>query len=330
MRLKRFSAVLLLVLTSACLVHAEEIYDSEPTFSPYSAGSVKRSVLREALDELNYIRWLVGVPNNVTLNDEYTRKAQHGAVLLDAIDTLTHTPGKPSDMSKSFYDLAYDATTHGNVFVSKMYQGSRVWGNVTLIGSIKGYMDDSNSSNISAVGHRRWLMNPRLKQVGFGISTRRGYSVMYVIEEFDNKSRVLSQKEYARYLKWLKWPISDEFITWPANKHPHPLEYFDAKTAWSITLNRDVFGTASRSNVIVKLTRMSDGSAWMFRAAKHDGYFNVTDNSVAYDQCIIFCPDKVGSYNYGETWRVEVSGLTRKNGRAATLSYTVRFTNSSR
>ena len=52
------------------LTEALEIYDSEPTFSPYSAGSVKRSVLLEALDELNYIRWLIGVPNNVKLNDE--------------------------------------------------------------------------------------------------------------------------------------------------------------------------------------------------------------------------------------------------------------------
>lgn len=326
LKLKRFSAVLLFVFVSACFAYAADIYDSEPTFSPYYAGSVNRSVLYDALDELNYIRWLIGVPNNVTLNDEYTRKAQHGAVLLDAIDTLTHTPGKPSDMSDTFYQLAYDATTHGNIAVSQMYRGSEKWGNITLSDSTKFYMDDSDEYNISQLGHRRWLMNPRMKHVGFGISTRRGYAVTYVIEEFDSSTQVLSPEEYERYLEWLKWPVSDEFITWPTNQHPHPLEYFAEGTAWSVTLNRDVFDTCTASSVNVMLTRQSDGSTWNFGSYGGDGYFNVTDNGVAYDQCIIFRPDGVGSYNNGETWRVDVSGLTRKDGSSAHLTYIVQFT----
>ena len=311
MKLKRFFAVVLLLLMSsfAASAFASGIYDYDPEFSPYYAGSVKSSVLYDALDELNYIRWLVGVPDNVTLDYEFTRRAQHGAVLLDAIDTLTHTPGKPSDMSTSFYELAYDSTTHGNIAVSQIYRGSEVWGNMSLSYSTKGYMDDSDDYNISRVGHRRWLMNPRMTRTGFGISTRRGYAVTYVIDEYNS----------------LDWPISDEYITWPAHKHFHPLTYFYADTAWSVTLNRNVFATVAPSDVTVRLTRQRDGETWIFSSSGSDGDFYVTDDSIAYDQCIIFRPDGISDYRNGELWRVSISGLPRLDGSIDAISYTVEF-----
>ena len=327
MRLKKFLAVFVMLLSVFALsAHADSIYNSEPSFSPYYAGSVKSDVLYEALREINYIRWLVGVPNNVTLNDEYTRKAQHGAVLLDATDILTHFPEKPSDMSTEFYDLGYDATSHGNIAVSKIYSGSDVRGNITLSRSTKLYMADSDNANLARLGHRRWLMNPRLKQTGFGISTRRGYAVTYVVEDFDNPSQTLSQEEYARYLEWLKWPISDEYITWPTNKHPHPLSYFWNDTAWSVTLNSEIFDEASSDDVSVRITRQSDGKMWTFGKNISNGYFNVTDASVAYDQCIIFRPDGIERYNDKETFSVQVFGLKKKNAGTASISYSVQFT----
>lgn len=282
---------------------ASDIYDSPPSFSPYYAGSVKKSVLNDALSELNYIRHLIGVPDSVVLDDEYTNKAQHGAVLLDAIDRMTHTPSKPLDMSDSFYELGYDATTHGNVAYST--------GEITLKLSTKLFMYDSDSSNVSALGHRRWLMNPRMKRVGFGISTRRGYEVTYVIDEDEGNS---------------SWPISDSFITWPANKFPHHLEYMEADTAWSVTLNQEIFNEPSYDSVSVRLTRTNDGTVWELNRNSDDGFFNVNTQGYAYDPCIIFRPKSITGYNDGETWRVEISGLTLKDGGTGNISYTVTFT----
>lgn len=328
MKLKKILATLFMTLLLISSAYASDIYNSEPKFAPYSAGSVKSSVLNEALEELNYIRWLVGVPNNVTLSEEYTRKAQHGAVLLDALNTLTHTPSQPGDMSNSFYSLGYDATSHGNIAYAQIYSNGQYSGNMTLSKSTKMYMEDSDAHNISAVGHRRWLMNPRLKQTGFGISTRRGYAVTYVIESFSD-SDTLTYEEYQQYLEWLKWPISDEFITWPANKHEHPLTYFDTNTAWSVTLNSEIFDTCKENLVAVKLTRLNDGQMWYFSQASSYGYFNINKENVAYDECIIFRPQNIESYNDNETWQVEVTGLTRKDGRTGTITYTVKFTSSS-
>ena len=314
LRLKKFSATFFILFISATLLYASDIYDSEPGFSPYYAGSVRSDVLYDALDELNYVRWLIGVPDDVILDSEMTRKAQHGAVLLDAIDRLTHTPSKPSDMSESFYNLAYDATTHGNIAVAKMYSGSEIQGYMTLSYSTKLYMNDSDSTNISRVGHRRWLMNPRMTRTGFGISTRNGYAVTYVIDEDEIAA---------------SWPISDEFITWPASKHFHPLTYFDADTAWSVTLNSDVYDTCTASSVGVMLVRESDGETWYFGSAGDDGYFNVDDDSVAFDECIIFCPDGVSGYHDGEKWSVYISGLNRLDGNSGSISYSVTFTGDS-
>ena len=300
MRLKKFFAVLVLMISSSCF--ADEIYTTAPTFSPYTAGSVRSDVLSDALDELNYIRGLIGVPS-VELNDDYTNKAQHGAVLLDAINTLTHTPGKPSDMDIDFYSLGYEATSRGNI--------AGLGSGLTISMSTKLFMNDSDKSNISALGHRRWLMNPRMKYVGFGISTRRGYAVTYVIPESYSES----------------WTINDEYITWPVNKTKHPLKYFDSETAWSVTINQEIFDTASYNSITIRLTRKSDGKIWLFSSSGSNGYFNVNTQGYAVDNCIIFRPDNI-SYSAGDAFTVEVSGLTRKDGNAGDISYSVEFTGS--
>ena len=323
MKLKIFSAALIvcLAITASC-VAADNVYDSIPTFSPYYAGKLKSAVLNDALEELNYIRGLIGVPNNVTLNETYTTKAQHGAVLLDAIDTLTHTPGKPSDMNEAFYALGYDSTTHGNLSVGKTYYSDgKVEGNMSLNQSLRGCMDDSDSYNISKVGHRRWLMNPRMKQTGFGLSTRRGYAVTYVMEE--------APENYEQYQNWLKWPISDEFITWPTCKNAQPLTYFNSETAWCVVLNSEIFDKSTTNSLKVTLTRLSDYKSWNFSSTYSDGVFYDNQEGYAYDECIIFRPNNISSYNDGEQWRVNISGLTRKNGGTKNISYTVKFTSSS-
>lgn len=308
-------ALLLALLVCSCAC-ADNVYDyaSEPSYSaPYYEGSVKSSVLNNALDELNYIRSLVGVPGNVSLNDEYTEKAQHAAVLLDVIDFLTHEPPRPANMRQSFYELAYEAASHSNLASGKIYVNGKISGNMSLSKSLKIYMDDSDPSNINALGHRRWLMNPRLKQTGFGISTRNGYAAAYVIDE---ASRSRSD-----------WPIEDEFITWPTHKFYHPLSYFGPNTAWSVTIDANVFDPCDENAILVKLTRESDNKTWTFSSSHSDGYFNINTKNYAQDECIIFRPDDILRYNNYETWNVKITGLTR-GGASSSISYSVTFKDS--
>lgn len=302
------------MLAPTVALAASDIYETAPAFSPYSAGVVKRSVLEEALREVNYIRGLAGVPNSVTLNSDFTNKAQHGAVVLDANNVMSHTPTKPADMPEAFYKLGYDGTSHGNIAAST--------GNLTLKQSIHLWMGDEDNSNIATVGHRRWVLNPRMRQTGFGISTRRGYSVMYVIETDDSQT-------YDEYEARRPWPVNRSYVAWPV-EGSHPRSYFGAKIPWSVTLNCTVFDECDRNSVTVKLTRASDGRTWTFSSAGSNGYFNVSSPIDAYDECIIFRPDGVSGYGDGETWSVEVTGLKRKGtGEPASISWSTTFTGAS-
>lgn len=332
-KLNKFLFVLLILVSSSCVSYAydydSDVYNSAPSYKPpYHAGTVRYDVLVSALNEVNHIRRLIGVPD-VILNDEYTRRAQHGAVLLDVINTLTHTPGKPSDMNQEFYSLAYDATEHSNIASRQLIKdGEDVIGAVSLNETIRGYMDDSDSYNIPRLGHRRWLMNPRLKYIGFGISTRRGYASAYVIEEFGKSGR-LTTSEYNQYLQWLKWPVNYEFITWPVNRTLHPLKYFDSRTAWSVTLNHEYFDECKIDSVKIRLMRLRDGKIWNFSKHQSDGYFNIDTSNIAYDHCIIFRPMDISGYGHNESWRVDISGLTRKKGKGFgnSITYNVTFIN---
>jgi uncharacterized protein YkwD len=284
---------------------ATGIYTSPPTFSPYYAGVVKQSVLEEALAKVNYLRKLAGVPGDLTLNSDYTNKAQHGAVLMDANDVMSHYPTKPTDMPQDFYELGYAGTSKGNIhFQWSSYNGVKT-GNDSLLVAIKSWMADSRGdNNIENVGHRRWILNPRARQTGFGISSRGGYSVMYVRDDGRGDSHPY------------------DYIPWPV-KNAHPMDYFDSETPWSVTLHGSVYEKCG-SGVKVKLTRTRDGKTWNFSGTGSDGYFNVSDT--VYEECIIFRPGNV-EYQKGETWSVEVTGLKKQTGETAVISYATTFSN---
>jgi uncharacterized protein YkwD len=287
-------------------IAATNIYSSPPTFSPYYAGVVKQSVLEEALAEVNYLRTLAGVPGDLTLNSDYTNKAQHGAVLMDANGVMSHYPEKPADMPEDFYNLGYDGTSHSNIHYQWTSYNNARTGNDSLSVAIKGWMDDSDSGNIAHVGHRRWILNPNAKQTGFGISSRGGYSAMYVVGQ---------GREYAYDYNYILWPV----------KSNHPLRYFDIKVPWSITLNGSIYEKCD-DGVQVTLTRNSDGKTWRFSSARSDGHFNIDDS--IYEDCIIFRPDGVGIYKNGESWSVEVTGLRKNTGETDSISYMTTFSGS--
>ena len=82
------------------------IYSAMPRWSaPYAAGSLAPQFLQDGLNSMNYVRYLAGLPSDVTLDAADVDKAQHGAVLL-AAGQFAHSQPKPSDMSQAFYDIA--------------------------------------------------------------------------------------------------------------------------------------------------------------------------------------------------------------------------------
>lgn len=68
---------------------------------PYgNAGVLSPETLNAAMKTMNQIRYIAGLQDNVTLNEEYNRKAQAAALVNFANHSLSHYPsGRPEWMT---------------------------------------------------------------------------------------------------------------------------------------------------------------------------------------------------------------------------------------
>jgi hypothetical protein len=140
-----------------------------------SSGQINNDFLIDGLKAVNWYRYLAKIPYDVELSDEYNLATQKGAVLLAAMDKLSHSPSpKPEGMSEEFYNTGVDATKTSNIFYY-----SKVIG---LESTVDSYMkDDSNESNMATLGHRRWIINPSMKKPGLDLLKQMVKLVMHIL-----------------------------------------------------------------------------------------------------------------------------------------------------
>jgi hypothetical protein len=268
--------------------------------SPYAAGKVKSEVLQAGLDAVNLVRFIAGVPDDVELDDEYIDLCQHGAVLLNANNVLTHYPAKPANMPQNFFNKGYEATTNANIATVQL--PSR---------SVYLYMEDDDASNYTVVGHRRWILHPFMKKTGFGVgATEMG--VMYSTDGWSWSSSSTVDYEY------IAWPSPGAF----------PLTFINNNTPWSITVNAQKYGTPNYNNVVVTLKDLTRGTVWTFSEntvnqpnTLRTMYFNVNTQGTGIANAIIFRPNLSSSFQYsdGDELEVTVTGLNMP------LNYTVKL-----
>ena len=271
------------------------------TTAPYSAGTLAPGFLQDGLNALNYARFLAGLPDDVVLDSGYVDGAQHGAVLL-AASTFSHTPPKPADMDQAFFDLGYAATSRSNIG----------WGYGTLSAFNFGCMDDSDSTNIDRLGHRRWLLDPQLLKTGMGFANSMSDTFVF---DWSRTAAV----DYDS----IKWPSEGFF----------PVEMFAPQTAWSVTLDPAKYSwTTGTAGHTVALRRVSDGRTWTFTSADTDKggkYFNFETSGYGVADCFVFRPDAatLGSYKPGDAFDVTISGgiTSKSTGQPATISYRTTF-----
>lgn len=287
---------ILQLLEAAPLALPDSVFDAAPSCeAPFAAGSVKTSVLQAAADRLNALRRIAGLPQ-AALDAELCRQAQYGAVLLGASD-FSHYPAQPSGMSSEFYRAACAATSSSNIYAGR-----------DLTRAVDGFMDDSDSSNIDRLGHRRWQLNPAMGKVGFGYAVSSAYYGQFVTEKVFDKSGA---------------GCDYDFIAWPASGN-FPAVLFSGSTAWSVTLHPGRYAVPDAASIAVTLTREGDGECWSLDSSGSGGYFAVDTSSYGVPNCIIFRPDGVPSYD--GVYSVQISGLTTAGGQPVeNFSYQVAF-----
>lgn len=264
-------------------------YSKKPSVKvPYSPGRLSTKTLNQGIRMVNLIRYIAGVSNNVTLNDDYSAKAQAASLVMAINGSLSHKPNRPLNMEDSLYTLGAQGAASSNL-----------GGQDTLNYAIgRSYMDDSDDSNIDRVGHRRWVINPKMSATGFG-----GVYNSFAMYTWDMKNK--SAPEYG--------------VVWPAQTMP--IEYFGVDVPWSISMGYEV----NRNDVNVQLVRLRDNREWNFNSIIYNGnpgrHFNVDNDASGAKGCIIFRPERetVGEYLKGDTFQVTISGLKTP------VSYQVKF-----
>ena len=250
----------------------------DPSVSaPYAPGVLSDATLNSSVAFLNNIRYIAGLNHNVKLKDDYNGAAAAAAMLNAANDVLSHYPARPAGISDSLYELGSKGAASADISmrskgfsrdyptVEEIYAASPM-NTVTL----RGWMGDSDASNISRVGHRRWILAPKLGSVGFGSAwTRSEEGGFYYTTAY-----------YALYVHdFSDTTATQTKVAWPAQNMP--VEYFDDNFAWSLSYGSDIKGSVS-----VTLTRQSDGRKWTFSTAdkyapaSSGKYFNVESDAI--------------------------------------------------
>lgn len=329
-------------LTNFASIQPTPYYTQTPSaVAPYAEGQVSDSYLNNTLAFLNYARHLAGLPV-VELNSTLNSSAQKGAVLSAANDGISHSPGKPDNMSASFFKEAANACAWSNLYCTK---GASV--PPVLTRSVGSFLDDYNSAaNLSALGHRRWVLYPYLKRTGIGLGTK-GSTTAAVLRVTKGSEDSVDPKDTSQSVDY-------DFISWPSSGN-FPVDYSHeiynfAKTMapWSVTLNPAKYSIPKVSAIKVTVTRESDNKKWVLdgsdssvaKTPAKGGYKNkylvVNTDGYGIANAIIFSlgSDSLESqYNKGdasnqgreELYSVKISGLKTKSGADTAIAYQVNF-----
>lgn len=299
------------MLAANPLSYTGEAMEETPSLSaPYTLGKVSEEAQTAALNRLNALRWLAGLPG-VSLDEELNLRAQYGAVLLAATGTLSHHPQQPEDMEDLFYLTGHNATSSSNI-----YQGS----GATLPQAVEAFFDDSDAANLPLVGHRRWVLNPTMAKTGLGFapSSFTFGAIPYnfaTLWAFDRSGGAI------RY----------DFIGWPASGN-FPYTLFGPDQAWSVTLNPERYAIPTVEQLTVTITRAADGKVWTlsgtesYTPADRGAYLGVDTGNYGVANAIIFRPD-LGGGSYNGLYTVNIQGLETVEGAPAQFVYQVDFFN---
>lgn len=262
---------------------------------PYNPGRLSSATQQSALNMLNQIRYIAGISDNVTLSAQYSEYAQAAAFINYLNGEVSHNPDRPYSMGDTMYQTARrGAAACNNAWAT--------WGNRSLNETILAdWMGNAGYTDILALEQRRWLLNPQMKQTGFGVvSGLKGtFSSAYVMDSANT----------AAY---------ETGVAWPARTMP--VEYFADNYPWSYCVGHAV----NANDISIELLRYRDYQTWTYPyLGKNSRELEVHVDNNTYGQagCIIFRPSLTGVDNYrsGDSFQVRIKGTGQE------ILYNVNF-----
>jgi hypothetical protein len=126
--------------------------DWDASVAQCELGSTSAEFKDAVLRRINFFRAMAGVPANVVLDQEFSRKAQHAALIVSANGVVDH---EPAETFSCFTPDGLEASDNSNLALGNMGMDA-----------VEAYMLEAGSN--SRAGHRRWLLYPQTKRMGTG------------------------------------------------------------------------------------------------------------------------------------------------------------------
>lgn len=281
-------------------------YEIQPDPEKFGVGLLTEDAQQQTLSYLNFLRELAGL-KPVVLNEIYGLRSRNAALVLAANDELTHQPAQPAGMENDLYQSALLGASQSNIAKFNWMQPQ------ILIDGIEYFARDDGAFNLSRLGHRRWLLNPRMAETGFGLANAQSgnsYTVMYAVDDSNAD---------------IQW----EYVCWPA-AGSFPAELMGSEIAWSVSLNDDLYNVAASAPVIL-MTEQISGAEFRFDLAggKADGFCTLSSEEYGSGSCLIFRPELnmrgLSQYEQNQVWDIWIGGLVMADGSFGEVSYRVEM-----
>ncbi|MFT6238561.1 MAG: hypothetical protein ACJAQT_000635 [Akkermansiaceae bacterium] len=230
------------------------------------------------LRRINWFRAMAGVPADITFEASRNAVSQEAALMMSRNRTLSHFP--PDTWECYTADGAGAAGT-GNLFLG-------VYG----VDAIDGYIEDQGANN-AAVGHRRWILAPRVQGMGTGdVPPGGGYSSSNCLKVIGaNRSPAAPDMVSA-------WPPKG-FVPWQTTYE-----------RWSYSYTGADFSAAN-----ITMTLNNENLEFSIESRNDDGF---GDNTIAWN-----APSTVGSVTDDQTYTITVSGIQGAGPASVTYDVTV-------
>lgn len=256
-------------------------------------GSKLSVVDTGALIQLKQARMLAGVPyKDIVVKEAYTAEAQAAAELLVILGRLDHHPPQVKGVSDALYRLGKPGCGHSNLAM----------GYKTLAEAMLGWLDDSDERNRNVLGHRRWMLDPKLVQTGFG--QKGHYYANYVLDQ--------SRKDTPDF----------KTVAWPADGY-HPARFFGPEGCWNVSLNPAHFQTPDVKKIRVTMYGLGKNYAKPVAPLSLD-ILTVSTVGCGVEQTVIFRPKQIAT-SPGNAFLVEIDGLKDLTGAAVPFSMMTEF-----
>ena len=228
------------------------------------SGTTSADFKNDVLRRINWFRAMAGVPADITFSTSWNASSQDAALMMSSNAKLNHSP--PTSWT-CYTDSGATAAGAGNLALGS-------YG----IPAINGYVEDPGAQN-TAVGHRRWILAPRVQGMGTGDippnNGNRASNCLRVIG--DNRSPRLPAMVSA-------WPPKG-FVPWET-----------VYERWSYSYTGADFSSA---NVVVT---HQGGTVNLTVESRTDNGFG--DNTIVWN-----APSTVGQVTEDETYTVTISNI---------------------